>query len=465
MPIVGIGVFIMYDHRGPPAREKRPWGRAFGAPPGALSGSGRLPDTGPPQARYTAPMTALPSVDRALALVLEAAPALPVETIAFRDGLGRILQEEIRAGYDYPSFDKSLMDGYAVRASDLQSAPSDLKVGQEIPAGTDPARLVRLEPGVAARIMTGAPLPPEADAVFIVEDTEPVPGRPGLVRALKPVGPGDNLARRGEDVRRGDVLLHRGDWIGPGEIGVLAACGRTQVRVGGRPRAAVLATGDELVEPDRSPGSGRIRNSNGPLLDALARRAGAEVLNLGIARDEEPALRAAIKRGLSGDILLISGGVSMGVYDLVGKVLRSLGVEILFEKVAIKPGRPFTFGRHGKTLIFGCPGNPASCYVIFQVFARPALRKMMGHAEPVLSPVRGVLETPVRRRPGRAGYFQARARWTGDGFAARVLPTSGSADFVSCARGNALVIAPVGDGMMAVGDPVDLLLLDDHTDR
>jgi molybdopterin molybdotransferase len=192
---------------------------------------------------------------------------------------------------------------------------------------------------------------------------------------------------------------------------------------------------------------------------------GAEASDLGIARDEEAALRAAIERGLAGDVLLISGGVSMGVYDLSGKALRALGAEILFEKVAIKPGRPFTFARCGATLVFGCPGNPVSAYVIFQVFARTALRRMMGFRSPAPSVVRGVLSTPVRQRPGRAGYHQAIARSSGGGYAVEVLPTSGSADFVSCARGNALAIVPADLAALAPGDPVDLILLDDHSDR
>jgi molybdopterin molybdotransferase len=404
-------------------------------------------------------------VVEALNLVLRAAPVLPAEEIPCIEALGRVLQEEVRADADSPPFDKSLMDGYAVIAADLAAGPRSLRLLDEIPAGSDPARLRPLEPARASRIMTGAPLPPGSDAVLIVEETEPDPDDPGAVLAKATVRSGANVARRGVDVRRDEVLLRRGALIGPAEIGVLAACGRTRVRVGRRPSLAVLATGDELVEPDRTPSPGQIRNSNGPLLMALARRAGAEARYLGIAGDRREALSEAIGRGLGADILVLSGGVSMGAYDLVGETLRSLGVEILFERVAIKPGRPFTFGRRKDTLVFGCPGNPVSTYVIFQVFGRPAIRKMIGFADPAPAPVRGTLRGEVRQRPGRTGYYQARARLSEGGCVAEILPTTGSADFASCARGNALAIVPAELSSMRAGEAIDVLLLEDFADR
>src|SRR6266571_4540326 len=401
-------------------------------------------------------MADLLPVERALAIVLESAPVLPFEQVAADDAPGRWLQEEIRAGHDYPEFDKSLMDGYAVLSADLQRDLRPLRVIQEVPAGIDPARLKPVVPGTAARIMTGAPIPPGADAVLIVEETAPVPGDPAAVLPKSSVRPGASLALRGADVREGEVLL------GPGEIIVLAACGRTRVTVGALPRLSIIATGDELVEPGTAPGPGQIRNSNGPLLRALAGRAGARARYLGIAADEETPLRRMIEDGLRDDVLVLSGGVSMGTRDLVGQVLRALGVEIAFEKVAIKPGKPFTFGRCGGTLVFGCPGNPVSAYVIFQVFVRAALRRMTGSPAPAPAPFRGVLASPVSQRPGRAGYYQARARWSGSTYEVRVLPTSGSADFLSCARGNALAIVPSDVASLAAGESVGLLLLDDH---
>ena len=404
-------------------------------------------------------------VDRALAVVLEATSVLPPETVPLAAAAGRVLAEEVRADSDHPAFDKSLMDGFAVQSSDLATAPRTLRVVQEIAAGTAPEEVAPLSPGTAARIMTGAPLPPGADAVLMVEQSEPVPGEPGSVRAAASVRPGENLARRGTDVHEGDVLLSAGDFIGAGEIGVLAACGRARVRVVGQPRVSVLATGDELVPAAERPGPGRIRNTNGPVLAALAVRAGAVVTDLGIAKDREEALRSAIEAGLRADLLVLSGGVSMGVYDLVGKVLRSLGVDLLFERVAIRPGKPFTFGRRAATLVGGCPGNPVSSYVIFQIFLRAAIRRLAGHREPRRLPVRGTLVGPIRQRPGRTGFDQARSRPEAERLLVDILPSSGSADFASCARGNALAIVPAGVASLAAGDPIDVLLLDDADDR
>src|SRR3989442_14183414 len=329
----------------------------------------------------------------------------------------------------------------------------------------DPATLRPVVPGHASRIMTGAPIPPGADAVLIVEETENVEGDPEAMRPKSAVQPGASIARRGADVRAGEILLHAGYYIGPGELGVLAACGRTRVTAGGRPRLAIITTGDELVEPDHPPGPGRIRNSNGPVRRAVVQRAAGVARTLGIAPDDETRLRLMIEDGLRDDVLVLSGGVSMGTHDLVGAALRSLGVEILFDKVAIKPGKPFTFGRRGRTLVFGCPGNPVSTYVIFQVFARAALRRMMGSAHPAPATVGGVLKSPVRQRPGRAGYSQPRVTWIGAGYAVEILPTSGSADFVSCARGNALAIVPSGVASLAAGESVEVLLLEDPAER
>ena len=410
-------------------------------------------------------MTQRIPVEEALRLVLESTPVLPSEEIPFKDAVARVLQEEVRAPHDYPPFEKAMMDGYAVRSEDVRKVPRRLRVVQEIQAGMAPGSLVRVESGTAARIMTGAPMPPGSDAVLMVEESGIPPDQPDMVEVRAALTPGENVAHRGEDVRSGEILLAAGELIGPAEIGVLASCGTTRVRVGGRPRVSLLATGDELVEAGDDPGPGQIRNSNGPVLEALSVATGCVTTNLGIGPDDESGLRRAIERGLGEDALLLTGGVSMGVYDLVSKVLRDLGTEILFEKVAIKPGRPFTFGRCGSTLIFGCPGNPVSSYVIFLLFARPSLRKMMGFPQPVPSPLRGVLTKPVKQRPGRTVYHQARARWTASGYNVEVIPTSGSADFVSCARGNALVIAPADSDGMSGGDEVEFLLIEDFLKR
>jgi molybdopterin molybdotransferase len=403
-------------------------------------------------------------VERALERLLDATPVLPEEKVPLGAAPGRVLAEEIRADADVPAFDKALMDGFAVRSADLAAGARDLIVVREIPAGTDPAALPPLAPGTAARIMTGAPLPPGADAVVPVEETGPAAASESAVRCAV-VRPGDHRAARGADVRAGTMLLAKGDVIGAAEVAVLAACGRAAVRVGGHPRAAILATGDELVAPGDAPAPGRLHNSNGPMLLALAARAGAAVTDLGIAPDDPARLRAAVEQGLDADLLLISGGVSMGTRDFVGATLRDLGATILFDRVAIRPGKPFTAARRGRTIVCACPGNPASSYVIFQVFARAVLRRMAGHPQPGPTAVRGVLASAARQRPGRAGYWQARATIEGGRLTVDILATSGSADIVACARGNALVVLPAGTESSAAGDEVDVLLLDDHLDR
>ena len=403
------------------------------------------------------------AVERALAVVLEAARPLPPAEADLGEAAGRILLEEVRADRDQPAWDKALMDGFAVAAADV-AAGRELRVGATIAAGADPATLAPLAPGEAARIMTGAPLPPRADAVVPVEQSRDG-AAPGRVRLDGEVKPGDHLARRGDDVRQGETLLEVGDLLEGAEIGTLAACGRTRVKVGARPRVAVLATGDELVPPGETPAAGRLRNSNGPMLEALARRAGAGVISLGIARDDAAALRAALEAGLESDALILSGGVSMGLYDLVGRVLRDAGAEILFERVAIRPGKPFTFARRGDTLVFGCPGNPVSSYVIFQVFVRPALRRLASHPRPEWRPLPARLAAPVKQRPGREGFVQVRARWREGGLEADPVPTSGSADLVSCARGNALAILSSAVADFPAQSEVPVILLDGHADR
>jgi molybdopterin molybdotransferase len=402
-------------------------------------------------------------VDEALARLLEATPVLPEETVPLAAAAGRILAEDVHADADAPAFDKALMDGFAVRAADLAGGARDLVVVREIPAGTDPATLASLAPGTAARIMTGAPLPPGADAVVPVEESSPA-ATSAAVRCAA-VRAGDHRAPRGADVRAGAMLLARGDLVGGAEVAVLAASGRARVRVGGRPRAAVLATGDELVPPGEAPGPGRLRNSNGPMLAALAERAGAAAADLGIAPDDPARLRAAIERGLEADLLLLSGGVSMGTRDFVGATLRDLGAAILFDRVSIRPGKPFTAARRGRTIVCACPGNPASSYVIFQVFARAVLRRMAGHPTPGPVTARAVLTGPAGQRAGRTGYWQARATFASGRLTAEILPSSGSADIVACARGNALVILPAELEARAAGEEIDVLLLDDHLDR
>ena len=331
--------------------------------------------------------------------------------VALDDALSRVLAEDVVSDLDLPPFDRAAMDGYALRASDVADAPAALEVVGEVRAGQWPDLTVG--PGQAVRIMTGAPLPPGADAVQQVEKTQPLDEFRVTIRS--PVEPGANVAPRGSEVRAGDVVLARGRVIDPAAIAVLASAGKARVRVARRPVVALLVTGDEIVDVSASPAPGQIRNSNGPAVAAQARLAGATVRLLGVAPDRQEAIAEALGAGLAADVLVVSGGVSAGDYDLVEPALLGLGATFLFTKVAVKPGAPLVFGRRGETLVFGLPGNPVSAQVTFDLFVRPALLRMQGAA--VVSRPRVAVELLGRRHeplgpegpPARAGALRGRA--------------------------------------------------------
>ena len=313
------------------------------------------------------------SMDEAIRIVLQHTSPIDVANVGLMDALGCTLAQDVRSDIDMPPFDKATMDGYAVVGNDVAVAcsedPAILDVIEEIPAGSVPQETV--SPGHAARIMTGAPVPDGADTVVMVEDT--VSERDGEgVRVLAPTEPGRNVAPLGEDVRRGQVVLEAGTWIRPPEIGILAAVGVVGVPVYRRPVVGVVATGSEIVEPGNSPAAGQIRNSNGYSMMAQALRSGAQTRYLGIVEDDEVALKNVISRGLDDcDVVLLSGGVSAGIYDLVQGAMRDCGVEIYFDRIRMKPGKPLTFGARGSKLVFGLPGNPVSAVVGLELLGRP----------------------------------------------------------------------------------------------
>jgi molybdopterin molybdotransferase len=408
------------------------------------------------------------TVDEALKAVLDRAGPLPPRRRPLDEALGCVLAEEVGAEGDLPPFDKALVDGYAVRAADVDGPGAALDLGEEIPAGRTPSR--PLAPGEAALIMTGAPLPPGADAVVMIEQTRRRPdGRVDIEGG--PVRSGQNRLPRGREMRAGDVLLRPGEGLHAARIGLLASVGRAEPLVVPRPRVVVVPTGDELVEPGRAPGPGQIRNSNGPLLEALARACGAEAEARPIAPDDPRALGEALRRGLAADVLVITGGVSAGNRDLVPGALEALGVGRVFHKVRVKPGKPLWFGlgpaRDGGgpgPLVFGLPGNPVSGVVGFLLFVRPALEALRGR-------------DPVADRAGAAAYplasaFEQRgdrptyhpARLVGDGAdrrAVRVRPLdwAGSADLRTVAGADGFAIFPAGDRSYAEGDAVGFLPL------
>ncbi len=398
-------------------------------------------------------------VDEALHLVLQSVPVQPTEEIPLDEAGGRRLAEEIHASSDMPRFDRTAMDGYAVRAADVARVPAELEVVEELPAGRDPSREVGA--GQASRIMTGAAIPAGADAIVMVEDTEPIEGG-GRVRVLRPSPAGKHIRRAGEDLRAGSLLLSPGARTGAAEAALLAAEGRTRVRVRGIPSVAVLSTGDELVSADVEPDGSRIRETNSWSLRHLLRRMGIEPRLLGIVRDDEAEIRGAIVKGLRSDVLLVSGGVSMGEYDLVGRCLKQEGCRALFERVAIQPGKPLFFGRKDATssLVFGLPGNPVSSIVDFLVFVRPALRKMLGDPEPVDRLPSARLTEALCRNPGRRGYLPARVGLDPEGdLTVTPVPTMGSADLVALSRANALLVAPEDRAEIPAGARLRVMLL------
>ncbi len=392
--------------------------------------------------------------DEALAIVLRETPLLDEEEVALADAAGRMLSRDLRADADLPPFDRAAMDGYALRAEDVGAPPVWLRVVGELRAGEWPVR--PLAAGEALRVMTGAPVPEGATAVQQIEKTRPGPDR---VEILEAVEPGAHVARRGSEVAAGAVVVERGRELDPATIGVLAAVGCARPLCARRPRLALLVTGDELVPVEETPAPGRIRNSNGPALTALARAAGAEVELLGVAADRLDAIGAALARADGKDLLVVSGGVSAGAYDLVEPALRQAGFVFSFTAVAIRPGAPLVFGQRGRTLVFGLPGNPVSAQVTFELFVRPCLRRMQGARSLARPRIPVVLESAVRNRSGRASHLPARLLWREGRLAARLLRSLGSADLVAHARANALVVIEAGRTEAAPGETAEALLL------
>ncbi|MHC4787939.1 MAG: molybdopterin molybdotransferase MoeA, partial [Planctomycetota bacterium] len=312
--------------------------------------------------------------EKALELVLEHARPRDAERVPLAAARGRVLARDITARVASPPFDKAAMDGYAVRAEDVCELPAELEVAGEVFAGQRPAFAVG--PGQAAVITTGAPVPPGADTVVMVEHTERAEGRV-LVKRLS----GSNICPAGEDVRVGQTVLRGGEALTPMRVGVAAMAGHADLPVIGRPSGALLCTGSEVVKPGQPVPEGKIYNSNGPMLSALMEEACGAFTYLGACGDEREELAAAVRQGLESDVLLISGGVSMGQYDLVPDVVEACGVRRVFHGVAIKPGKPVFFGATERGVVLGMPGNPQSCFVVFHMLGAPALAAMSGASE------------------------------------------------------------------------------------
>jgi molybdenum cofactor synthesis domain-containing protein len=382
-------------------------------------------------------------VTEAIDIVLAQTSALPVESVAISESIGRILAEDIIADTDLPPFDRAQMDGYAVRAADVANTPARLKIAGESAAGAGWHH--EMKAGEAVRIMTGAPVPAGADSVQQVELTREVNGA-GEVEIQQSVEAGRSIVRRADEIKAGETVLRAGEDINAQTIATLASFGYAQVKVGRRPRVAVMATGSELVDVAQKPARDQIRDSNNYMIEAYAKLAGATVDRLPLAGDDRDKLKremtAAIERC---DVLITSGGVSMGVYDFTKAAFNDLGAEIFFERVALKPGKPTVFGRIGKTLLFGLPGNPVSVAVTFNLFARTALRALQGANEPTLRHEYAVLARDLKGSADRESYLPTTLRTDEKGkLLAEPLKWGGSSDFVSFARAAALIKLPIG---------------------
>jgi molybdopterin molybdotransferase len=397
-------------------------------------------------------VAALLSIAEAQSLILERVRPLPAETVPLEEAAERILAEPARALVDLPPFASSAMDGFAVRSADT---PGELPVVARVAAGRPAPRA--LEAREAMGIATGGVVPDGADAVIPIEYVVEHDNKIAIEEA---VPSGANVRARGSDTSAGEIVADAGARLTPARVGAVAAAGLEAVRCSRRARAAVVPTGSELRRPGEPLGPGEIYESNGLILAAQLERAGAEVVRIDAVGDDEQAHKGALERALEADVVVTSGGVSVGPHDLVRRVEASLGVEEVFWRVAVKPGKPIAFGIRGSTLVFGLPGNPVSALVGFELFVRPALEALAGSPSPLPPFERGRLAGSTRRRnPERDELVRARSRVDADGTVLEPLSGQESHMIARAAEADVLVLVPRGDGDLAPGAPVDYLRL------
>ena len=405
------------------------------------------------------------TVPEASANILEHITPLAVERVPLLDSLGRVLAEPIRAPMTLPAWDNSAMDGYAVRGDDIDSAsaerPVTLRVLETVAAGRFATR--RVEPGEAIRIMTGAPLPEGADTVVRVEDTD---GGTAEVIVRDARDARRNVRPRGEDFNEGDALLEPGAPLGAAQLGILASIGRASVDVFRRPRVAIMGSGDELVDIDQFHqvlAGRKIVSSNGYTLHALVRDAGGEPVNVGIADDTPASLREHLRRATGADLVLTSAGVSVGEFDYTREVIAALGADMKFWRVRMRPGAPLGFGLLGSTPWIGLPGNPVSAMVTFELFVRPVIRRMLGHARLFRRPIPVVLEERVTIGARLTHFLRAIVTTRDDGtVTARLTGPQGSGILTSMSRANALLVVPYERPEVEAGETLHALPLGDH---
>jgi len=397
----------------------------------------------------------MPTLEEARRIVLDDVAPLGVERVYLSRADGRVLAEPFVAPRDLPHWDNSAMDGYALRSEDCAAPPVTLPVRGYLPAGATGGPPVA--PGTAVKIMTGAPVPEGCDAVVPFEET--VEGE-GVVTILHPVKSRAHIRFRGEDIAAGTEALAAGTVLRPPEIGLLAASGKVLVGVHRRPRVAILSTGDELVEPGDPLLPGTLVNSNSPALAAAVARAGGEPALLGIARDDRDELGRKIAEGMRADALVTTAGVSAGDRDFVRDVLERLGVALRFHRVGIKPGGPTVFGVKGGRPVFSLPGNPVSAMITFEMFVRPALRRMAGHADPVAPTVPAVLKEATRKKPGKVHFYRVRLeRYTDGSLVATNAGDQNTGILATLVRADGIAILPAERTGFSAGERVEVHLL------
>ena len=408
-----------------------------------------------PISKYTTVLNA----DKALQTILKETKTLSSEKAKLRNALGRTLAEDIVAAENIPPFDNSAMDGFAVHSADVKKAsqkiPITLSVAGESSAGNVFDK--KLNQGEAVRIMTGAKLPDGADCIVPIELVKI--GDEQKVEFSAPSKAGAHIRRAGEDFKKKEVALSKGELISPAQLGVLASFGYSKVRVVCKPKVNILATGDELVEVADKLSEGQIRNSSSYALAGFVEQAGGEATLLGIVRDKRKRIRKAIKAGLDCDVLLITGGVSVGKYDLVKDILADLGVGIKFWKVNIKPGKPLVFGKFKKTLVFGLPGNPASTSVTYLQFVRPAIHKMLGRFSPGLLRLSAILDEPITKNDGKRHFIRGIATTKGGTLHVCTTGTQSSGAMSSISKANCLIIIPEKISSLKKGSKVEVEML------
>jgi len=399
------------------------------------------------------------TVEEALDKILSRIKPLGFEKVSILEALGRVIAEDIYADRDIPPFDNSGMDGYAVRSEDIRNASSNrpvrLEVIEDLPAGFISKK--GLEQGKAIRIMTGAPIPKAADTIVPVEDTKQ---EEKFVSIFETVPPGDYIRKAGEDVKKGECVISREDLIRPPEVGMLASVGRSFVSVYQRPLVAILCTGEELVDVDGNLEGVKIVSSNSYTLAAQVKDCGAIPIQLGIARDRKGEIKEKLLQGIRSDVLISSAGVSVGDYDFVKEALSELGMEMIFWRVAMKPGKPVVFGLLQGKPVFGLPGNPVSSMVSFEQFVRPSLLKMMGHRQLFRPVIEAILKEDIRKRPGRRHFLRAFVSFEKEEYFVTLTGAQGSGILKSMVKANGLVVIPEDRELVKAGEGVKVQLLD-----